>query len=288
MLNRRAFTLIELLVTVAIVAVMSAILFPVFMGAREAARQTVCASNYRQAGFASTLYLGDNNDGFLPAAYNASLSANSTNDRRWPQLLRAYLPESLVFKCPSDPTPWPRPPATFDPDLVTGNAAAYDYQIAKLSNLGYNYLYLAPIVNLSGRRTSMPRSIGMVTRPEETVFGVDSAFDVDQTGRPFGGGSHLVVPPCRFQQNGTAQVDTFFFGQGIEVVVADLAWSKDGSQNLREYGGAWPWHRGRMTVLFVDGRAKPLSPTQLARGCNVENAFQGVIVDPNNYNWDLQ
>lgn len=59
---RRAFTLIELLVVVAIIAILAALLFPVFSQAREAARKTQCTSNLRQFGAAWTMYLGDNDD----------------------------------------------------------------------------------------------------------------------------------------------------------------------------------------------------------------------------------
>ena len=65
MLNtRRAFTLIELLVVVSIIALLAAILFPVFAKAREKARQTTCASNLRQLGMAFSLYAHDYDDGY--------------------------------------------------------------------------------------------------------------------------------------------------------------------------------------------------------------------------------
>lgn len=65
---RRAFTLIELLVVIAIIAILAAILFPVFAQAREAARKATCGSNFRQLGTASNMYTQDFDEAMVPAA----------------------------------------------------------------------------------------------------------------------------------------------------------------------------------------------------------------------------
>src|SRR5579885_226774 len=59
MLMKRGFTLIELLVVIAIIAILAAILFPVFAAAKNAAKKTACLSNLRQIGMASQLYMQD-------------------------------------------------------------------------------------------------------------------------------------------------------------------------------------------------------------------------------------
>ena len=68
--NRRAFTLIELLVVIAIIAILAAILFPVFARAREAARKTVCISNLKQNSLAILMYVQDYDETMPAAAIN--------------------------------------------------------------------------------------------------------------------------------------------------------------------------------------------------------------------------
>jgi len=68
-MRRRGFTLIELLVVIAIIAILAAILFPVFAQAREKARQTTCLSNLKQIGVASMMYCQDYDQLFAPGYY---------------------------------------------------------------------------------------------------------------------------------------------------------------------------------------------------------------------------
>jgi prepilin-type N-terminal cleavage/methylation domain-containing protein/prepilin-type processing-associated H-X9-DG protein len=89
--NRRqhAFTLIELLVVIAIIAILAAILFPVFASAREKARQTTCASNELQIGLATLQYVQDYDEVLPPASYNdPALPASPTP---WMYLIDPYV-----------------------------------------------------------------------------------------------------------------------------------------------------------------------------------------------------
>ncbi len=94
---RKGFTLIELLVVIAIIAILAAILFPVFAAAREKARTTTCQNNQMQIGRALLMY-ADAYDGMYPA-YNISTGL-------WPEALKGFLKKTTtetdsVFLCPS-------------------------------------------------------------------------------------------------------------------------------------------------------------------------------------------
>ena len=105
-MKRRGFTLIELLVVIAIVAILAAILFPVFQSVRENARATACLSNMKQIGLALTQYTQDNDEKmFFRAGFKNSRSGYvpsvSGVNAWWDQLL-PYINSDAVFVCPSD------------------------------------------------------------------------------------------------------------------------------------------------------------------------------------------
>lgn len=90
---RAAFTLIELLVVIAIIAILAAILFPVFAQAREKARQTACLSNLKQLGLAVTSYTADFDDTY-PPDYNGVSYRNH---------FQTYMKSREIWRCPSNP-----------------------------------------------------------------------------------------------------------------------------------------------------------------------------------------
>lgn len=105
MSRRKGFTLIELLVVIAIIAILAAILFPVFAKAREKARQTGCVSNEKQLALGVIMYAGDWDEcapgvthpwggGFT--AYDAT-----TNNSLWEVNIEPYIKNKSMFKCPS-------------------------------------------------------------------------------------------------------------------------------------------------------------------------------------------
>ena len=97
--TRRAFTLIELLVDIAIIAILAAILFPVFAKTREKARTTQCQSNLKQIGTAMAMYRTDW-DGRMPQMLSWDVQHQVW--LRWQNLVMSYLNNTPIFQCPSN------------------------------------------------------------------------------------------------------------------------------------------------------------------------------------------
>lgn len=108
-MRNKAFTLIELLVVIAIIAILAAILFPVFAQAREKARQTSCLSNVRQLGTAAHMYAQDYDEVIHANAFadppRVAEGAHFVNcsTPRWMDVLNPYIKNTQIFNCPSDP-----------------------------------------------------------------------------------------------------------------------------------------------------------------------------------------
>jgi prepilin-type N-terminal cleavage/methylation domain-containing protein/prepilin-type processing-associated H-X9-DG protein len=153
---RRGFTLIELLVVIAIIAILAAILFPVFAKAREKARQTSCLSNLKQMGLAVLSYAQDYDERLIrannaPCTYllpngTVSLSTNML----WMYQVVPYMKNWQIFNCPSS--------------SERLSETAYD------STLGYGFHGTASPWNLAGR------SLGELNVPAETIVLADCNY----------------------------------------------------------------------------------------------------------------
>jgi prepilin-type N-terminal cleavage/methylation domain-containing protein len=170
--RRNGFTLIELLVVIAIIAILAAILFPVFAQAREKARTTTCISNLKQIGLANGMYVQDY-DEFFPFA-----------GREWPQAsfidvwngLGPYIKNREMFLCKSDPSPawnvrWVRTNAkTMEKDLLY--PSSYYYYYAFYHNFTGN--------QAAGKPQSMP--LAAVAYPAAKAIFVCFAGNVEGRG----------------------------------------------------------------------------------------------------------
>ena len=137
-----AFTLIELLVVIAIIAILAAILFPVFARTRENGRRTACQSNVKQILLALLQYTQDYDEhlplqSFVENVPGAPFGAgNDGQNVLWNQTVQPYLKSVQVFQCPSSSVPidlidvWPNPDPVgyikpFHTDYLATNALLY-------------------------------------------------------------------------------------------------------------------------------------------------------------------
>ncbi|NLB96302.1 MAG: DUF1559 domain-containing protein [Armatimonadetes bacterium] len=161
--STRGFTLIELLVVIAIIAILAAILFPVFARARENARKANCQSNLKQLGTAFTSYAQDYNE-TLPS-FNAYFSPPMF----FQTLLEPYLKNTEVWTCPSARNKyW----ATYGvpPEMVTNRTVTY----------GVNDIFLLPGNGISANdffgRARVAKTMAMIERPAEVFVLGDSGY----------------------------------------------------------------------------------------------------------------
>ncbi len=143
---RRGFTLIELLVVIAIIAILAAILFPVFARAREKARQTSCLSNTKQLMLGFMMYAQDY-DECLPGYIYAS---GSVPYLRWYDMIEPYVKNTQIFICPSARTRTP-------------------------TGYGFNYRFISFGMRQSTSIVGDPiTSLGAIVYPSVTVIIADS------------------------------------------------------------------------------------------------------------------
>jgi prepilin-type N-terminal cleavage/methylation domain-containing protein/prepilin-type processing-associated H-X9-DG protein len=100
----KGFTLIELLVVIAIIAILAAILFPVFARARENARRASCQSNLKQIGLGIMQYAQDYDETIVPMRNGPNVSTDPMYRTPWAALIQPYVKSTQLFKCPSNST----------------------------------------------------------------------------------------------------------------------------------------------------------------------------------------
>jgi prepilin-type N-terminal cleavage/methylation domain-containing protein/prepilin-type processing-associated H-X9-DG protein len=202
--EKKAFTLIELLVTIAIIAILAAILFPVFARARENARRASCMSNMKQIGLGMMQYLQDYDDWYPPFMWNSLTPQNDAampgakfkvkwgstgNYVSWMDIIYPYVKSTQIFVCPSH--------------TEGDDVPSYGYSDA-FSGYG-TFAYGGNAYNWGGSAAAqLPLKESVVTRPSELFVVVeynneDSVYanpiDMGAFARGDGGRSSLVVTP---------------------------------------------------------------------------------------------
>jgi prepilin-type N-terminal cleavage/methylation domain-containing protein/prepilin-type processing-associated H-X9-DG protein len=155
----KGFTLIELLVVIAIIAILAAILFPVFMAAQEAGRKTTCMSNQKQLVSGLCLFAEDHRGKVPCAFFNDSLTAFGPNvPRQWKACVRPYIRTTRVFLCPSDKdaakykSVWENAPPG---SQIYDRAASYRFNNTLVQRSGRGYPEVPFVLSSVVRSTSL-------------------------------------------------------------------------------------------------------------------------------------
>ena len=243
--NKSGFTLIELLVVIAIIAILAAILFPVFAKAREKARQSACASNEKQIGIALMQYVQDYDERYPAWAECTNGTSNGCTSNQvyawWQDVIYPYIKYKAVFYCPSDPndsianpynqlTPVYGLSTHYNANLLDGGCGPYYGNL-----VGYG-VFTEP--GAGGRLMSQ------ISSPSATIA-VDEKWSND-----------LYSPDCGY-----------FFSATPGTVAQS-------PNRTRLFSG----HTGMTNYIFADGHTKALKPSQtLANNTDLWDATGGTL-----------
>jgi prepilin-type N-terminal cleavage/methylation domain-containing protein len=297
-MSKKAFTLIELLVVIAIIAILAAILFPVFAQAKEAAKKTTCLSNNKQIGMAIQMYLTDSDDTYSPAYYyrnpNSSGNLDATGIEQWSGFMQPYIKNYKMFVCPSDKKRG-LAPTNFDDRPGGGNnmgegadgstsftsgTGLQDNQAPRLSYTANEALMPRPRGGIGGVMVGQPQNVvgaGSVDNPANTIAVTEFTDYVNAvTGTGPGGTtykSHRPSDAFALDVNGTVPYDTSIpidpnSIYGVSSAAADAIFAAQPTAPLG--GGSYPHiiyissgrHAGGDTFVFADCHAKFMRVSQ--------------------------
>jgi len=284
-LKRKGFTLIELLVVIAIIAILAAILFPVFATAREKARQTQCISNNKQIGAAVMMYLNDYED-VMPLFFSSCNNGNCTRST-WSGLVQPYVKNWGLFRCPNLVEATSGGKSIWDPS----SGFATPQNLSLWNGYGWNVDYMnfsadCSDYNSKGNESAGPPTpMARIPKPAETVmFGGASLYP---------GSGSFANANSLYPVNGGYY---YLFAPATETTPEGCVWSNGGwgvGSLMGPYGGFEQPRHGDQggNLTFVDGHSKFMSAGNAAAGTNwtVTTANSSVqVVDRSRYIWDLQ
>ncbi len=282
---RRAFTLIELLVVIAIIAILAAILFPVFAKAREKARQSSCLSNEKQAALAVTQYVSDYDETFPQHYYYPNNTSSAGGYAHWTGTCSPYVKNVGIFVCPSDPSKGAGPTnystATNNRGYgvpggqVPQTDADLDHQAPRLSYVGNE------LVMPRKRRTSDPANVvglSMVEAPAEVILFTDATSEIARwNGSSAASGaaikSHRPVNGIQLVGGGVFDGETFT-GGAVEALPQSAALAAIATPSASGHHIQYlqpDRHNGGSNYAFCDGHVKWLT--------------LGATLDPNHFLW---
>ena len=289
--HRRGFTLIELLVVIAIIAILAAILFPVFAQAREKARTTSCLSDMKQISLGMMQYLSDY-DGIVPPFrtldpyvsggfwWGAPTQTGFSTGTHWSVNLNPYMKAHLLYHCPS-----------LAPSLLQQNASQpYGSLYAAFwceYGLNWDYLYrtydgvrcYTPYYAIPHAQAAAPISEAEIGSPAAMILMADSKL-INNGGGNWNFSSMVGSPASITAPDACNTFTANGWGQ-------DTAW--DGGTNKTSTGQFAPRHNSGSNVAFMDGHAKWMTPGAAAAGTNWRVGINGAQVVINNtsaYLWD--
>jgi prepilin-type N-terminal cleavage/methylation domain-containing protein/prepilin-type processing-associated H-X9-DG protein len=228
--QRAAFTLIELLVVIAIIAILAAILFPVFARARENARRASCLSNLKQIGLGIAMYTQDYDEKLVSYAYPTPTASFIYG---WQVALMPYVKSTQLFICPSATKLSTYNSTSCDPTYVSTTAKGS-------GTYGYNYEYLGNYGASSGVYFLKDISLAAVSTPSETVM-------VNEITGYVGLGATYFPQEWGVAYTGACNTSGGIYTPGTKTY---------GDQNGR-------WHFDGTNTVFVDGHAKWMKYSQL-------------------------
>lgn len=224
---KKAFTLIELLVVIAIIAILAAILFPVFAQAKFAAKKSSGLSNNKQINTAVQIYLTDNNDIYMPAYDyndpNAGGSLDDTGINNWSGIVQPYIKNVQIFVSPFDPVGG-QPPTNFKPGNAgcgvpggasPGNPNIQDNQACRLSYTVNEQVFPRPRGGVGGVARGQQQNVVSATALDKPAGTIVITEFTEYLNAVSGGGpggirfkAHRPTSALALDANGTVPYDT--------------------------------------------------------------------------------